>query len=74
MAKVTALKALTNFFQVEGGYSVESAGGNEAVPTVAGVPTKRAMKVWGDEVKALSPEEKRELAELVCAVTGDELS
>lgn len=74
MAKVTALKALTNYFQVEGGFSVESAGGPNCPPTVAGVPTKRAMKTWGEEVKALDPDSKRELASLAAAAMGDELS
>lgn len=35
---------------------------------------KRSMAEWQGELKALTAEEKRELAEGVCAVTGDELS
>lgn len=53
MAKVTAIKALTNYFNVDAG--------------------KRPSREWLQEVKALTPEEKRELAELVCVATGDEL-
>lgn len=32
---------------------------------------KRPLKEWAEEVKALSPEEKTELANGVCAITGD---
>ena len=67
MAKVSALKALTEFFQVEGGTSVESAGGDIVPATIAGVPSKRPMKAWADEVKALTPEAKAELAALAVA-------
>lgn len=35
---------------------------------------KRSMKAWADEVKALSPDEKRSLAEGVCAITGDTIA
>lgn len=35
---------------------------------------KVAMKAWSDEMKALSPDEKRELAEGVCAITGDTIA
>lgn len=34
---------------------------------------KRSLKDWSNEVKALSPDEKRWLAEGVCAITGDTL-
>lgn len=34
---------------------------------------RREAKVWLAELKALSTEEKRELAELVCAATGQTL-
>lgn len=34
---------------------------------------KRAAKVWLEELKALTVEEKRELALGICALTGDEL-
>lgn len=34
---------------------------------------KRPTQDWLQELKALSASEKRELAELVCAVTGDEI-
>lgn len=32
---------------------------------------KRALSAWRDELAQLSPEEKQELAEGVCAITGD---
>lgn len=32
---------------------------------------KRPTREWAAEVKALNPTEKRELADGVCAVTGD---
>lgn len=32
---------------------------------------KVPMKAWSDELKALTPDEKRSLAEGVCAITGD---
>lgn len=32
---------------------------------------KRGLTAWRDELSALTPEEKRELAEGVCAITGD---
>lgn len=35
---------------------------------------KRATRDWAAEIKALSTEEKRELAEGVCAITGDTLA
>lgn len=35
---------------------------------------KVPMKAWADEMKALSPDEKRELAEGVCSVTGDTIA
>lgn len=62
MATITALKALTEYFQVAGNYSLESEGGDYCKPTIAGVPSKRAMKEWAEEVKALDPDSKRELA------------
>lgn len=34
---------------------------------------KRLAKVWLEELKALTTEEKAELAEGVCAITGDTL-
>ena len=34
---------------------------------------KRALTAWRDELAALSPAEKRELAEGVCAITGDRI-
>ena len=34
---------------------------------------KRSMTQWRDEIKALSDIEKRELAQGVCDITGDEL-
>jgi len=34
---------------------------------------KRPTRDWATEIKALSPDEKRELAEGVCAITGDTL-
>lgn len=35
---------------------------------------KRGMKEWSEEVKALSPAEKRDLALGVCAITGDTIA
>ena len=37
-------------------------------------PRKVPAQEWLKELKALSPDEKRELAEAVCAFTGDTLS
>jgi hypothetical protein len=54
MAKVSMLKALSNYFNTGEG--------------------KVSMAKWQTEIKALSADEKRELAEGVCAITGDELS
>lgn len=34
---------------------------------------KRPTREWAQEIKALSTEEKRALAEGVCAITGDTL-
>lgn len=34
---------------------------------------KRPTREWAAEIKALSPDEKRQLAEGVCALTGDTL-
>lgn len=63
MAKVGITKALAGYFNSGDGVSVEG-----------GIPAKRSLPVFRDELAALSDEEKRELAELVCAVTGDTLS
>ena len=35
---------------------------------------KRSVRDWGAEIKALSADEKRELAEGVCAITGDTIA
>ncbi len=35
--------------------------------------TKKPLREFTEEVKALTPEEKRELAELIVKVTGDTL-
>lgn len=35
---------------------------------------KRPLKEWSEEIKALSPDEKKELAEGVCLITGDTFS
>ena len=35
---------------------------------------KRPAREWLNELKALSPEEKKELAIMVCAETGDEIN
>lgn len=37
-------------------------------------PAKRTVAEWGKELKAFTPEEKRQLALEVCAVTGDTLA
>lgn len=34
---------------------------------------KRALGAWRDELQALTDAEKRELAEGVCAITGDSI-
>lgn len=77
--KVTVLKALTNYFNVVG--DTGSLGG-EWTPVKGGAPVelpygrsaKRGMTDWRDELVALGDDGKRELAEMVCAVTGDTLS
>lgn len=35
---------------------------------------KRSISAFAEELKALSPEEKQELAEGVCAITGDTIA
>ncbi len=35
--------------------------------------TKKPLREFTEEVKALSPEEKREMAEMIVALTGDTL-
>ena len=53
METITALKALTEYFNSGDG--------------------KRPMKAWADEVKALSPAEKQELAEGAATALGKTL-
>jgi hypothetical protein len=73
MPQVTALKALNGYFNTGTEVSVESEGGPNAKATVGGVPAKRSLPTFRDEMAALTPEEKQELAALVVAVTGDAL-
>lgn len=73
MAKITPLKALSNFFNMGDGYSVESAGGENVPATVAGIPVKRPVRDFAAELKLMSDDEKLSLAREVVAVTGDEL-
>lgn len=83
MAKVAITKALNGFFNVEGdtgslgdgiAYTVIGKGDNARMfTTPIGRSSKRPASDFLAELKALSVEEKRELAELVCAATGDTL-
>lgn len=73
MAKITPLKALSNYFNTGDGYSLESAGGDTCPATVAGVPVKRPVREFAAELKLMSDEEKLSLAHEVVAITGDEL-
>lgn len=74
MATKTVLKALTDYFQDDAqGSSLASDGGDTCAPTVGGIPGKRPAAEWRKEVLALDTEDRKALAELVCAATGDTL-
>lgn len=70
MAKITVIKALSGFFNVD---TLDPNNPGDAALIADGAKGKRPTGVWGAELKALSATEKRELAELVVAETGDEL-
>lgn len=70
MAKVTVIKALSGFFNVD---TLNPEVPGDAALIALGAKGKRKTGEWGTELKALSADEKRELAEMVVAVTGDEL-
>lgn len=70
MAK-TALATLNGYFNEGDGVSVESAGGNNCTPTVAGIPAKRPTRDFAAEIRALSVDEKNELAAGVSTITGE---
>lgn len=66
MTKIGVTKALSTYFNVDGGTG-------SLHPDSFGKSSKRTLPEFRDELKALSDTEKRELAEMVCAVTGDTL-
>jgi hypothetical protein len=77
--QVTALKALAGYFNEKGqgssvGGSYTIVATNEKVDLPAGVPATKALRDFSLEIKALSDDEKRSLAEGVCAITGDTLT
>lgn len=73
MSAKTLVSILAGYFNTGSETSVASEGGKHVPATKDGVPSKRALKDFQEELKALSGEEKRELADLVCAVTGDSI-
>lgn len=69
MAEVSALKALTDYFQDPSqGSSLSSES------TTGGIPGRRPATDWRKEMLALTKEDRTELAQMVCAVTGDTLA
>lgn len=70
MAKITVIKALSSFFNVD---TLDPTKPGDASLIALGAKGKRKTGEWGAELKALSADEKRALAEMVVAVTGDEL-
>lgn len=62
--KMTRIKALATYFNEGAGYSLES----ESTP--GNVPAKRGLKVFQEELKALSEDGKNTLAAEVCEVQG----
>lgn len=70
MAKTSVIKALSDFFNVD---TLDETKPGEAALIALGAKGKRKVGEWGAELKAFTNEEKRELAELVVAVTGQEL-
>lgn len=66
MAKIGITKALSQFFNVDGGTG-------SLHPDTFGKSSKRTLPEFRDELKALTDDEKRELALMACAATGDTL-
>ncbi len=67
MAKKTVISVLNGYFNSGDGVSLPSES------TMGGVPVKRNVSAFRDELKALSDAEKAELAAGVVAITGDTL-
>jgi hypothetical protein len=65
MAKKTVTGLLNAHFNKGDGVSLASEN------TSGGVPEKRGVAAFRDELAALTDAEKRELAEGICAITGD---
>lgn len=59
----TIVGAISGYFNEGDGVSVDGRG----------IPAKRPLPMFRDEMKALSDTDKRELAEGACAVMGWEL-
>jgi hypothetical protein len=77
MAEKRIPTILSGFFNQDSGTSV---GGNytkmngQTVELPYGVSAKRPMREFAGELKELSDAEKMELAEGVCAITGDAIA
>lgn len=63
MATVTVTKALKDYFNEGDGVSL-----------LAAIPVKRPAREFLEELRAMTTEEKRALAQEVCEVMGDTLS
>lgn len=70
MASISVVKALSGFFNVD---TLDPTKPSDKVLLDMGAKGKRPVGTWGDELKAFTPDEKRALAELVVAQTGDTL-
>lgn len=83
MAAKTAVKILTEFFNVNTvtpdtdpvlfAHNGEGETNPDTGAGVIGIQGKQNVTGWGAELKKFTAPEKRELAEMVCAITGDEL-
>lgn len=69
-ARISVVKALSNYFNAD---TLDPAKPGDAELIAMGAKGKRPVGTWGDELKKFTADEKRELAEMVVAVTGDTL-
>lgn len=71
MAKVSVIKALSNYFNVD---TLDASKDGDAALIALGAKGKRSVSEWGAELRKFTPVEKQELAEMVAADTGWELT
>jgi hypothetical protein len=70
MAKVTIVKALSGYFNVD---TLDETKPGDAALIATGAKGKRRVGEWGAELKQLTDEEKTALAQEVVKITGDTL-